>query len=84
MPLLHPSHGSGPSAAVVGLAVFVGLRHRAYVTAGAVVEAMVVEVLVKEDLAGGKGASGGDRDGAGGVRGRGRTSAAPRLIGRTG
>jgi hypothetical protein len=43
---------TGPSAAVVGLAVFVGWRHRAYVTAGAVVVAMVVEVLVKENLAG--------------------------------
>ncbi|MBG0855936.1 hypothetical protein I2W78_29860 [Streptomyces spinoverrucosus] len=43
---------SGPSAAVVGLAVYVGLRHGAYVTAGAVVVAMVVEVLVKENLAG--------------------------------
>lgn len=43
---------TGPSAAVVGLAVFVGMRHRACVTAGAVVVAMVVEVLVKENLAG--------------------------------
>ncbi len=43
---------TGPSAAVVGLAVFVGWRHRAHVTAGAVVVAMVVEVLVKENLAG--------------------------------
>ncbi|UUU34475.1 collagen-like protein [Streptomyces sp. CA-210063] len=43
---------TGPSAAVVGLAVFVGLRHRAYVTAGAVALAMVVEVLAKENLAG--------------------------------
>ncbi|MFE7766513.1 hypothetical protein [Streptomyces sp. NPDC057438] len=43
---------TGPSAAVVGLAVFVGWRHRAYVTAGAVVVAMIVEVLVKENLAG--------------------------------
>ncbi|WP_200304469.1 hypothetical protein [Streptomyces adelaidensis] len=43
---------TGPSAAVVGLAVFVGWRCRAYVTAGAVVVAMVVEVLVKENLAG--------------------------------
>ncbi|WP_328222820.1 hypothetical protein OG272_13120 [Streptomyces sp. NBC_00104] len=43
---------TGPSAAVVGLAVYVGWRHRAYGTAGAVVVAMVVEVLVKENLAG--------------------------------
>lgn len=43
---------TGPSAAVVGLAVFVGWRYRAYFTAGAVVVAMVVEVLVKENLAG--------------------------------
>ncbi|GAB2740570.1 hypothetical protein [Streptomyces bullii] len=43
---------AGPSAAVVGLAVFVGWRYRAYVTAGAVTLAMVVEVLVKENLAG--------------------------------
>lgn len=43
---------SGPSAAVVGLAVFVGWRYRAYVTAGAVIASMVVEVLVKDNLAG--------------------------------
>ncbi|HZF87335.1 hypothetical protein [Streptomyces sp.] len=43
---------TGPSAAVVGLAVYVGWRHRAYLTAGAVIAAMVVEVLVKENLAG--------------------------------
>lgn len=43
---------TGPSAAVVGLAVFVGCGHRAHVTAGGVVVAMVVEVLVKENLAG--------------------------------
>ncbi|WP_328503497.1 hypothetical protein [Streptomyces sp. NBC_00457] len=43
---------TGPSAAVVGLAVFLGWRYRAYVTAGAVIVAMVVEVLVKENLAG--------------------------------
>ncbi|MDO0932538.1 hypothetical protein QQY66_12835 [Streptomyces sp. DG2A-72] len=43
---------TGPSAAVVGLAVFLGWRYRAYVTAGAVILAMVVEVLVKENLAG--------------------------------
>ncbi|MGP4051143.1 hypothetical protein [Streptomyces sp. 2A115] len=43
---------TGPSAAVVGLAVFVGRRYGAYVTAGVVVAAMVAEVLVKENLAG--------------------------------
>ncbi|WP_194236361.1 hypothetical protein [Streptomyces acidicola] len=43
---------TGPSAAVVGLAVFVGWRYRAYVTAAAVVVAMVVELLLKENLAG--------------------------------
>ncbi len=43
---------TGPSAAVVGLAVFLGWRYRAYVTAGVVIAAMVVEVLLKENLAG--------------------------------
>ncbi|MBL1105991.1 hypothetical protein JK361_15570 [Streptomyces sp. 5-8] len=43
---------TGPSAAVVGLAVFVGWRYGAYVTASAVTLAMVVEVLLKENLAG--------------------------------
>ncbi|MEW2121361.1 hypothetical protein AB0945_40740 [Streptomyces sp. NPDC005474] len=43
---------TGPSAAVVGLAVFLGWRYRAYVTAGAVIVAMVVEVLLKDNLAG--------------------------------
>ncbi|MET7688489.1 hypothetical protein ABZT06_10990 [Streptomyces sp. NPDC005483] len=43
---------TGPSAAVVGLAVFLGWQYGARVTAGAVVAAMVVEVLVKENLAG--------------------------------
>ncbi|MFF4584410.1 hypothetical protein [Streptomyces sp. NPDC001388] len=43
---------TGPSAAVVGLAVFLGRRHRAYATAGAVIVAMVVEVLLKDNLAG--------------------------------
>ncbi|GGW83511.1 hypothetical protein [Streptomyces lomondensis] len=43
---------TGPSAAVVGLAVFLGRRCRAYVTAGAVIVAMVVEVVLKENLAG--------------------------------
>ncbi|WP_158693211.1 hypothetical protein [Streptomyces viridochromogenes] len=43
---------TGPSAAVVGLAVFLGWRYGAYVTAGAVIAAMVVEVVLKENLAG--------------------------------
>ncbi|WP_206313036.1 hypothetical protein [Streptomyces sp. JB150] len=43
---------TGPSAAVVGLAVYVGCRYRAYATAGAVTAAMVAEVIVKENLAG--------------------------------
>jgi len=43
---------TGPSAAVVGLAVFLGWRYRAYVTAGVVIAAMVVEVLLKDNLAG--------------------------------
>lgn len=43
---------TGPSAAVVGLAVFVCWRHRAYVTAALVVVLMVVEVLFKNNLAG--------------------------------
>ncbi|WP_020115861.1 hypothetical protein [Streptomyces canus] len=43
---------TGPSAAVVGLAVFLGWRYGARVTAGAVIAAMVVEVLAKENLAG--------------------------------
>ncbi|SFY50504.1 hypothetical protein [Streptomyces sp. F-1] len=43
---------TGPSAAVVGLAVFVAWRHGAYHTAGAVTVAMVAEVLLKENLAG--------------------------------
>ncbi|MBW8737717.1 MAG: hypothetical protein JF621_11500 [Streptomyces turgidiscabies] len=43
---------TGPSAAVVGLAVFLGWRYRAYVTAGAVIVAMVVEVVLKDNLAG--------------------------------
>ncbi|MCL8010450.1 hypothetical protein [Streptomyces sp. AS02] len=43
---------TGPSAAVVGLAVFLGWRYGAYVTAGAVIAVMVVEVALKENLAG--------------------------------
>nr|WP_267241144.1 hypothetical protein [Streptomyces sp. PR69] len=43
---------TGPSAAVVGLAVFVCWRYRAWFTAGLVIAAMVVEVIVKPNLAG--------------------------------
>ncbi|MFD7991052.1 hypothetical protein [Streptomyces mexicanus] len=43
---------TGPSAAVVGLAVYVGWRCGAYVTAAAVCAAMAVEVVLKENLAG--------------------------------
>jgi hypothetical protein len=43
---------TGPSAAVVGLAVYVCRRHRAWVTGALVIVAMVVEVLVKCNLAG--------------------------------
>lgn len=43
---------TGPSAAVVGLAVFLGWRYGAYVTAGAVIAAMVLEVALKANLAG--------------------------------
>ncbi|MER6067676.1 hypothetical protein ABT187_02230 [Streptomyces sp. NPDC001817] len=43
---------TGPSAAVVGLAVFVSWRYGAYATSGAVTLAMVAEVLAKENLAG--------------------------------
>ncbi|MFD8739915.1 hypothetical protein ACFV06_34085 [Streptomyces sp. NPDC059618] len=43
---------TGPSAAVVGLAVFLGWRYRAYVTAGIVIGAMVAEVILKDNLAG--------------------------------
>ncbi|WP_425575630.1 hypothetical protein [Streptomyces gobitricini] len=43
---------TGPSAAVVGLAVYVCRRHRAWVTGAAVIVAMVVEVMVKCNLAG--------------------------------
>ncbi|MER7518081.1 hypothetical protein [Streptomyces sp. NPDC126499] len=43
---------TGPSAAVVGLAVYVCWRHRAWWTGGLVIVAMVVEVMVKNNLAG--------------------------------
>lgn len=43
---------TGPSAAVVGLAVYVCWRYRAWFTAGLVIAVMVAEVLVKNNLAG--------------------------------
>ncbi|MBH1933553.1 hypothetical protein I5Q34_04480 [Streptomyces sp. AV19] len=43
---------TGPSAAVVGLAVYVSWRYRAWCTCAVVVLAMVAEVLVKPNLAG--------------------------------
>ncbi|MDC2952853.1 hypothetical protein PO587_00120 [Streptomyces gilvifuscus] len=43
---------TGPSAAVVGLAVFLGWRYGARRTAGAVAAAMAVEVMLKGNLAG--------------------------------
>ncbi|MET7621670.1 hypothetical protein [Streptomyces sp. NPDC005408] len=43
---------TGPSAAVIGLALFVCWRYRAWFTAAIVVVAMIVEVLVKNNLAG--------------------------------
>ncbi|MER6997812.1 hypothetical protein [Streptomyces sp. NPDC000410] len=43
---------TGPSAAVVGLAVYVCFRHRAWLTMNLVIVAMVVEVFVKSNLAG--------------------------------
>ncbi|MEU6989052.1 hypothetical protein ABZ953_00115 [Streptomyces sp. NPDC046465] len=43
---------TGPSAAVVALAVYVCWRYRAYFTAALVSALMVVEVLVKNNLAG--------------------------------
>ncbi|MEU3735893.1 MULTISPECIES: hypothetical protein [unclassified Streptomyces] len=43
---------TGPSAAVVGLAVYVCWRYRAWFTAGLVIAVMVVEVLIKNNLAG--------------------------------
>ncbi|MFG2473394.1 hypothetical protein [Streptomyces fagopyri] len=43
---------TGPSAAVVGLAIFVAWRYRAYGTAAVVIVSMAVEVTVKGNLAG--------------------------------
>ncbi|MFI0943935.1 hypothetical protein [Streptomyces sp. NPDC021020] len=43
---------TGPSAAVVGLGVYVALRHRAWWTAGAIVAAMVLEAVSIPNLAG--------------------------------
>ncbi|MEU6216226.1 hypothetical protein ABZ845_01690 [Streptomyces sp. NPDC047022] len=43
---------TGPSAAVIGLALFLCWRHRAYLTSGVLTSAMAVELMVKENLAG--------------------------------
>jgi hypothetical protein len=43
---------TGPSAAVVGLAVYVCCRYRAWATMALVIVAMVAEVLIKNNLAG--------------------------------
>ncbi|WP_329386438.1 hypothetical protein OG625_27860 [Streptomyces sp. NBC_01351] len=43
---------TGPSAAVVGLAIYVCWRYRAYVTAALVILVMIGEVLIKNNLAG--------------------------------
>lgn len=43
---------TGPSAAVVGLTVYVCHRHRARLTGGLVIVAMIVEVFIKNNLAG--------------------------------
>lgn len=43
---------TGPSAAVVGLAIYVCWRYRAYLTGAVVVLVMIGEVLVKNNLAG--------------------------------
>ncbi|MFE0582579.1 MULTISPECIES: hypothetical protein [unclassified Streptomyces] len=43
---------TGPSAAVVGLALYLCWRHRAYLTGALVILSMIGEVLVKNNLAG--------------------------------
>ncbi|WP_256986957.1 hypothetical protein [Streptomyces sp. BR123] len=43
---------TGPSAAVVGLALHLCWHHRAYLTGALLIAAMIVEVLVKDNLAG--------------------------------
>jgi hypothetical protein len=43
---------TGPSAAVIGLALFLCRRYRAYLTGGAVTTAMAAELVLKENLAG--------------------------------
>ncbi|MFE2046182.1 hypothetical protein ACFXAZ_35720 [Streptomyces sp. NPDC059477] len=43
---------TGPSAAVVGLAVYVAWRYRAYVTLALVIVAMAGEMLIKDNMAG--------------------------------
>jgi hypothetical protein len=49
---MGPDGPFGLPASEVGLAVFVCYRYRAWVTAGLVVVAMIVEVIVKPNLAG--------------------------------
>ncbi|MEU2153773.1 hypothetical protein ABZ532_01875 [Streptomyces sp. NPDC019396] len=43
---------TGPSAAVIGLALYLGYRYRAWLTMNLVIAAMVIEVLIKNNLAG--------------------------------
>lgn len=43
---------TGPSAAVVGLAIYVCWRYRAYLTGALVILVMIGEVMVKNNLAG--------------------------------
>ncbi|CAM5460430.1 hypothetical protein [Streptomyces avidinii] len=43
---------TGPSAAVVGLAIYVCWRYRAYLTGALVILVMIVEVLFEDNLAG--------------------------------
>ncbi|MFF5721893.1 hypothetical protein [Streptomyces buecherae] len=45
-------HDTGPSAAVVGLSVYVCWRHRAWLTGALTIASMVVEVHAKPNLAG--------------------------------
>ncbi|MFG2993874.1 hypothetical protein ACGFZK_32060 [Streptomyces sp. NPDC048257] len=43
---------TGPSAAVVGLAIYVCWRYRAYLTGALVILVMIAEVVIKDNLAG--------------------------------
>jgi len=49
---LATTRDTGPSAAVVGLCVYLGIHRRAYLLCGLLCAAMVVEVIVIPDLAG--------------------------------